>query len=243
MIAFITWKWGTKYGAEDVNRWARGVLRYSHLQARAYCVTDDPDGISPDVAIIHPAYFPDPEVVQRLLCYKDGCYARLFMFSDYFQGMMAAAGISHVICTDLDGVITGDLTTLAPLDGFAIAYGIHVINCRYNGSIVAWRIGKKRRLWHDFRLHVAEAVAWDPGSGPGEGKIYWGTDQSWYWHLREPSDVHLTPAQGIYGYMKPGWPPGGDLPANARAVFFPGARDPRNPQIQAASPWIVEHWR
>lgn len=248
MIAFITWKWGRKYGAADVNRWARSIRRRlaPGTQALLICITDDPIDLDLDLDLMMPVSMddlPDPSRVRGLLGYKDGCYARLVMFSDGFTEMMRIMGVTSVVATDLDCVVTGDLSQIAQTRGFGIAYGIHYLECRYNGSIMTFEPGARPDFWHNFDLELAESVAWG-GTRASPERVYWGTDQSWIWFRQRLEDTPLTPhGHGVYGYMKPGWPPGTGLPENARVVFFPGRRDPRDPHIRAASPWITEHWQ
>jgi len=50
----------------------------------------------------------------------------------------------------------------------------------------------------------------------------------------------VGPADGVYGFHKPGWPKGEALPKNARIVAFPGWRDPVGFRHLD---WVKQHWR
>ncbi len=66
-------------------------------------------------------------------------------------------------------------------------------------------------------------------------------DQGWIWHkLPRAAGWLAGPTSGIYGFKKPGWPPGDNLPADARLVAFPGARDPSQ---FTHLPWVRKYWR
>lgn len=244
-MIFTTWKWGAKYDAEYVYRLSRMLRRYQQGRGPTLvCFTDDPailsgpyrDGVLPlDIGRLGPK-------TAGLLRYSDGCYARLWLFSTEAVDVMDSwFGVSRVINLDLDCVVVDDLEPLitrpVPL---SITHGIHYLDTKYNGSMIVHDLGTRPQVWDEFDIERAERVAWRP-SGPSQ--VYQGTDQSWLWHILGPDVDRLTPADGVYGYTKPGWPRDGALPDNARIVFFPGSRDPGQPATQAASPWIKEFWR
>ena len=48
-VLILCMKWGTLYGARDVNNLARGVRRHLSRPHRFICFTDDPSGLHPGV--------------------------------------------------------------------------------------------------------------------------------------------------------------------------------------------------
>ena len=51
MLTVVCVKWGSKYGAEYVNRLAAGVQRNLTLKHRIVCFTDDREGIDEGIDI------------------------------------------------------------------------------------------------------------------------------------------------------------------------------------------------
>jgi hypothetical protein len=86
-------------------------------------------------------------------------------------------------------------------------------------------------LWDEFSIEKATKIPF----------YEFPDDQGWI-HAMVPKAASWPcgPASGIYAFRKPGWPKDDKLPADARLVCFPGARDPS--QFQHL-PWIREHWR
>lgn len=242
VIVFTTWKWGGKYDASYVNKLAYGVSRNVPFPVGFVCVTTDAAALS--LTRVRPLRIHElPSEVERLTTVDDGCYARLFMFSPVFWDLLdelfPGRRVSRVINLDLDGVITGPLDDImaAPYP-FIIGRDLHMLPI-YNGSIMSVARGAQQNLWADFTISAAQANAHVMTNA---GPTYAGTDQSWIWHKAGPHLPTFGPREGVYGYAKREWPADGSLPANARIVFFPGARDPGQGHIQQRSPWIREHW-
>jgi len=141
--------------------------------------------------------------------------------------------IEELVCVDLDVVITADITDLfddaAP---FKILHGGHFIPTPFNGSLMYLQAGAHPEVWSAFTANAGRRVSRASGK-------YLGTDQTWLAHMIP--DAHgWTFADGVYGFKKPGWPPGDQLPANARIVAFPGSADP---EALTGLDWVREHWR
>lgn len=223
MITFCTWRWGTKYGPEYVDRLYRGVAKHYTAPHRFVTITNQPDTPGDTLPI-------DDE---DLLSVRDGCYARLRMFDPHWQ---AENGIERLVCLDLDLIVVGDLAPLfSRPDHFMILHGGHYNPCPFNGSVMMLDRGARPELWSCFNLDEAERVANADG-------IWRGSDQTWIAHVA-PDAKGWTWRDGVYAYGKPGWPGGNKpddaLPANARIVAFPGKRDPSTVPL----PWVRDNWR
>lgn len=175
-----------------------------------------------DVLISYPA--PDDAYLTEV----PGCFARLRAFDPAWQ---AASGLKgKVLYLDLDLVITGPLDDLFDRpEPFSILQGVNASNpCPYNGSVWMLETGYRPDVWSDFSLEAAAKVPHDA----------FPDDQAWFAH-KLPGAGAFTPADGVYGFQKPGWPRGEALPRNAKIVAFPGWRDPSG---FTHLDWVKEHW-
>lgn len=97
-VLILTMKWGTLYGAGDVNNLARGVRRHLNRPHRFICFTDDPTGLDPQVEA-----FPLPALGLPLGC-GDTRWRKLALFNRNLYGLQGTA-----LFLDLDLVIVGSL--------------------------------------------------------------------------------------------------------------------------------------
>lgn len=197
MLTCLTWRWGTKYGPEYVERLRAGIARNLTMPHRFLCVGDD-----------------IPIEDKDLLAFRDGCYCRLRAFDPEWQ---ARHDIERLVWFDLDMVIVGPLDPLFDRpEPIVVLTGNHFNPCRVNGSVLMLRAGAHADVWRDFDVTTADAIA----NADGRWR---GSDQTWINH-KAPKAAAWTHHDGIYGYEKRGWP--GYLPGNARIVTFNGKRDP-----------------
>ena len=212
MLTVLTWRWGSKYGPEYVDRLRKGVTKHLSMPHRFLCVGED-------------IPIEDP----HLLEVRDGCYARLRMFDPHWQ---VRNGIDRLICLDLDMVVTGPLHPLFDRpDPFMILHGGHFNPCPFNGSVMMINRGARPEVWNDFSIEKAERVA-------TRGGEWRGSDQTWIADVA-PDASGWSWRDGIFAWQKPGWPKGEGLPSTARLVAFPGKVDPS--QLRKV-PWVKEHW-
>src|SRR6185369_11456219 len=149
----VAWRWGHKYGAEYVNRLQAGVARHLKAQHKFICITNDNNGLNCET---WPILRPDLTFV------RDGCYARLHMFSPYWQERF---GIDKLVCLDLDLVITRELDPLFEGDEpFKILHGGHFNPCPFNGSVMMIRRGAHPEIWNDYNTSDAEKNAMADGT-------------------------------------------------------------------------------
>jgi hypothetical protein len=101
-IVFV--KWGTRYGADTINRHVRAIGRHATCDFTVTCITDDfESAYDPRIDLK-----PFPEFVAPFEYLKQGCRLKMAMFA---PGMLKP-GIPAVFC-DLDSMILGDVKRLA----------------------------------------------------------------------------------------------------------------------------------
>ncbi|WP_299360267.1 hypothetical protein [uncultured Paracoccus sp.] len=106
-VLILTMKWGTLYGAEDVNRLARQVRRNLSRPYRFICFTDDSTGIGEGV---EPLPLPD---LGRSLCPGDTRWRKLALFGKDLEVFADATALF----LDLDLVVVDDLSPFFDLQG------------------------------------------------------------------------------------------------------------------------------
>ena len=242
MIRVVCWLWSDpqyrfnylfRYGAEHVNKLYRGVCRNLDMPFEFCCVTDDPTGIDEAVRIIP---------IWDDLAAMGGCYRRLKCFSPEMKDIIG----DRFVSIDLDSVVVGDLTPLFARDDPFIAWRNVDLHTPYCGSMFMMDAGARAEVWHDF----------DPGVSPllGQEKGHIGTDQAWFAARLGPDEKVWTRKDGVLSLRKNIAPHGAlkgraerqgktiGLPEGARIVFFHGASDPSQPEVQRNHSWIADHW-
>lgn len=209
-LLIAAWSWGTKYSHHYVMRLQAGIQR--NLRA-AY-----------QFRIIRATADDAP--------FLDGCFIRLKMFDPRWQKAQGIPQGVRIVCMDLDTVITGPLDPLFEREeDFVILQGVNAANpCPYNGSLWMLRAGYRPDVWLDFSLKAARQVP----------HYRFPDDQAWLAHKLPGAAAYTPHGDGVYGFQKPGWTTGDELPENARIVAFFGSRDPAQFTNLA---WVREHWR
>lgn len=230
MLTVCTWKWGTKFGLDDVAKLARGVRRNLVQPYRFICFSDERfrmDGVED-------AILPSAELTT-----VKGCFARLRMFDPSWQPAWFS---DRLACIDLDTVITGPLDALFDRpEPYLILQGGNASNpCKFNGALQMIRAGAHPEVWRDFSIEAAGKVPF----------YEFPDDQGWIWHkLPNAAGWKCGIDSGVFVFRKPGWPSfdrkmgrdGDELPKGARLVTFSGGRSPQK-EVKHLS-WVRENWR
>jgi hypothetical protein len=92
-------KWGTKYGADYVNRLQRMVARHLSPPFQLVCLSDDPLGLDPAIRVL-----PLPELGCAEPTNTRGKWRKVALWGAQLDGLRGPA-----LFVDLDSVIVGDL--------------------------------------------------------------------------------------------------------------------------------------
>lgn len=235
MLTICTWLWGSAYALSDVEKLLNGLSRHIEQDFYFHCVTDDLAKVSalvgkkqrPGVAVGISNDIWDIELTKI-----KGCFARLRMFDPEWQGTIPLSEGDRLVCVDLDVVITGPLDTLFNRpENFCILLGANASNpCRVNGSLMMLRAGAHPEVWSEFSLDAAAKIP----------AFEFPDDQGWIdVMIPRAAGWEAGPRSGVYSFKKTSWPPGDDLPKDARMVVFPGWR---SPEKFKHLPWVKTHW-
>lgn len=149
-------KWGTKYGAEYVNRLYAMVRRHLSGDFRFICLTDSTEGIRQEVEC-----FPIPDLDIHLAPgQRDGAWKKLTTFESDLHGLKGTA-----LFLDLDVVIIGSLDDFFTQTGdFLIIhdyprfwrFGERIVG---NSSVYRFELGAHSDVLQYFRSHTEEMRA------------------------------------------------------------------------------------
>jgi hypothetical protein len=143
---------------------------------------------------------------------------------------------TRVLSLDLDVVITGSLDALVSRSDDIVLWRNpnwpKPQRAFYQSSVQLFSAGARPQLWADF----------DPKETPKwMNWRFGGREQAWISERLEWNEAHFS---GVYGAGRLGGKGvGSELPPDACIVSFPGAREPSQAEVQAAHPWVKEHYR
>lgn len=233
MLTFVCFKWKksrkgyslpaviNEYTAEHVNTLKKMIAQYYKKRHKFICVTDEPAGIK---ATTLPLWDKCRDL--------GGCFNRLYTFSPDMQPLLG----NRFVCIDLDCVIVGDITPLFDWDDDFIMNSYNPTNGtspdqHYNGGLYMMNAGARRQVWDSFIADPHEARRTIQNSP----ELCIGSDQAWIRLSLGKGEARWGNNDGIYEARQVR----ANLPANARVVFFAGARDPS----QRSYRWVIDHWR
>jgi hypothetical protein len=221
------------------------LKRHLTLPHEVVCVTDMPEGIDSSVRIV--PMWPD-------LCQFGRCYRRLKVFDPAMAEVLGP----RIVSIDLDTVITGNIDHLFDRPEPFVIWGdpSRMQHTPYCGSLFMLDIGYRPDVFIGFDADRAQNLR------KTHGAI--GSDQAWMGHLIKGAPT-WGKADGIYSFRldvqirvpirQRGFVAGrqqfaprpafrnGDLPENARVVFFHGAEDPSQTHLHVQHKWIAANWR
>ena len=233
-------KWGTVYGAHDVNVLRAMVARHLQVPHRFVCLTEYPEGIDATVEC-------RPLPTMRLPADPDvhGGWRKLGVLSKAYGDLPGP-----VLFLDLDVVVTGDLAPFLTHPG-----RLCIIK---NWTTPFQRIGNSSvfRFAPGAEADVLAAFEHDPDAAIA------GVDNEQIFLSRHAAELTWWPKDWVRSYkfhcQWPGpltrfWP--ARLPRGARILAFHGKpkpdeaiagswQDKRGRRVHAApAPWPAEHWR
>jgi len=237
MLQIVCWKWAPEkeskhfakragFSARHVNVLHASLKRFLSIPHKLICVTDDHEGIRPEVEILGiDGYF---KAFREL----GGCYRRLRAFDKV--GILGTKFIS----IDLDVVICGNLDKIFGFpEDFKIWEDSFKRRTPYCGGLWGMETGAREIVWKEFSTRPDTLIR----DARERGLI--GTDQAIISHLLHPKEATWTIADGIYNFNTQIRTNGKALPSNVKLIFFNGKYDPSQPDLQARYQWIKELWR
>ncbi len=138
-LNIVCYKWGSLYNSNDVNVLYNMVCRNLSKKFRFFCVTDNGEGVNPEVNIVD---LPRSDL--------PGNSPKLWTFSENFLGLENG---DLVVSLDIDIVIVGNIDFLAdnPECNFVIAkHRASKAKVRGHGAVYRLRVGSHTEIWNDF---------------------------------------------------------------------------------------------
>ena len=231
-------KWGTKYGPEYVNKLYAMVKRHLSLDFQMVCLTDNPEGIRPEVLCL-----PIPPLNLPAGIPERG-WTKLVTFSANLHGLQGTA-----LFLDVDVVVVGSL------DDFFHQPGEFLIIHDYkrpwritgNSSVYRFELGAHPEVLSEFRMNFdrirrqfRNEQAYLSDALHRQGKLsYWPA--AWCPSFK----YHSIPRWPSNYWQEP------SVPKDARVVIFHGECNPpdalqgkRNRRFRYIRParWVGRHW-
>lgn len=236
MLGVVCWKWKparayrSAFGPETVNILKQMIKRHYNKPHTFICVTDDPDGLDPDIKVI-PLWDEHKDVPNPNGIDNPSCYRRLRMFGPDAEKLFGKRFVS----LDLDTVVTGNLSPLWDVPDDCKFWGDTSPGTHYNGSMMLLTAGARPKVWSEFNPERS------PGIAKGAGQF--GSDQGWISYCLGKGEKKWSVDDGVFSYrihirnrrFR-------SLPDTARIVMFHGASDPWSDNV-IELPWVKENWR
>lgn len=237
MLTVCCWKWKppatyrSQFGAGHVNILRNMVARHYKKPHEFVCVTDDPEGIDPDIRIV-PLWDEFAEIPSPHGKGNPSCYRRLRAFAPDMAEILGP----RFVWLDLDCVIVRDLSPLFDRPEPFISWGDTNPRNSVNGSMIMMDAGARREVYDDFDPKFSPSLTLRLG--------HHGSDQAWISHKVGNKEPRWGVKDGVYSYRMHLRPPRGSgaLPQNARVVFFHGAHDPWGPECQRLA-WVRANYQ
>lgn len=231
-LSIVTFKWKpfkgyrSSFGPETVNVLKRMIDRHYPDPHRVICVTDDPNGIDPDVEIV-PLWDDFADVPSPHGGKNPSCYRRLKAYAPESADLFGP----RFVVMDLDCVITGDMRPVwnRPEDFVIWGDTNPQPGSHYNGGMVLMNAGARKQVYEKF----------NPKTSPQESMAArcWGSDQGWISYCLGPGEKKWKRDDGVYSWRNHLERHGRALPENARIVMFHGSTDPWSADVADVG-WI-----
>lgn len=234
-LPIVTFKWAghIPYSDDDVRIWANQWGRHMRGAFELLCITDTPDETARAAGI------------KTLPMWRDAFefgrdWHRLRLFAEEMADMIGP----RFVVSDLDTLVLPGVHELVAGDEPFKAWR-DPNRDQYCTALFMMDAGAFPHVWRDFDRAAALRLR--------ESGLYGGYDQAWISYVL-PGQPRWTAADGVLSFRKDllgnrslyelgGQTPQLVPPPGARLVNFHGQYKPRDPAVQAAFPWIAEHYR
>ena len=227
-------KHGTKYSSDYVNVLHKMVKRNCTLDFEMVCLTDNSQGINPDITIL-----PLPKELT-------GWWCKPYMFSSN----LPLTG--KVLYMDLDVVISNNVDKLFEFtDGWAtirdFTRKMRPTWRKYNSSVVLFEAGSLSQFWDDFvndqkkhqrKFHGDQDWLYDVAERLNNPAKLFPDNwiMSWKWEIRQSKDLNYKMPKGkrtlrTVENVKP--------PKDCSICVFHGDPNPEH----CEDPWVKENWK
>lgn len=232
MLSVVVWKWKANseyrqvYTADHVNRFRGMLSRNLTLPHRLVCVSDDFEGLNPDIIQVPIWDFPKVEIKGN----KPNCYRRLRMYSKEAREILG----ERILSIDLDCVIVANIDSLVDRSEDFVAWNKGGVP--YQGGMILHTPGTRTFLWDEFDPVESRAL--------GKAKGYCGSDQAWVSARLPAGEAVWTAKDGVLSYKASirsnvHHAKTGELPPGTKIVFFHGNPKP----WELRDRFVREHWR
>ena len=223
-------KWGNKYVAKYANVLKNMVARHTTVPYKFHCLTDDANGLDPEINAIK---LPTDPWIKTW-------WSKLWMFSPEMplQGNM--------LYFDLDVVIFDNIDALFSHHGkFNIIRDFN--RCRVkdwklsNSSVMRWQTGTMNHLWTEFKEKPSQVMQQNHGDQDwitkrAKDDITWFPDEwirSYKWEMVGLKDTKLLTKDGKSFFRTPA-----KIEPGNRVAVFHGLPNPMN----CADKFVEDNW-
>jgi len=241
-IHIVCLKWGTKYPAEYVNRLYRMTNKHLSLPFTFHCLTENTDGIDPNINILPLELEPGLK----------GWWYKLQLFKPDFYSLRG-----QVMFMDLDVVIINNIDELFTFeaDKFVIIKD-QKPGLIYNSSVFRFELGSRTHVWESFltdKYNIMDRMHGDQDwiSETINDAVLW--PKNWVVSFKKECNARNKRSYGRLGEKlreKGFLQPKGEAtpPKGAKMVYFHGKPDPDDVADSSygmwkIAPWIKEHWK
>jgi hypothetical protein len=247
LITVCLWHWGNRYGAEHLQKMQSMLARHLSLPHRITCITDRPEDV--------PAGMGTFDVKHTVSKGDFNCIRRMWLYAGRLKDRPWPGDLGdRLLQLDLDVVLTGSLDSIVDRPEPLVIWKSESTKkpnrphgWAYNATVLLLTPGARADVWTRYRANPrlverdANVAGWD---------VKCNSDQAIATYLLKDGPVaSWTAEDGIHSYRAFAGPDGNrdrGLPDGCRIVSFHGRRGKRHPgskELQAKSPWIVEHWQ
>ncbi len=225
-------KWGNKYISKYANVLNNMVKRHTTVPYKFHCLTDDPNGLDPEINVIN---LPKEPWIRTW-------WSKLWMFSPE----MPLKG--NMLFFDLDVVIFDNIDPLFSYNTGKFNIIRDFNRCRVkdwkqsNSSCMGWKAGTMDHLYNNFVKNHQRIMQQNWGDQDwimkeGKDDINWWPDEwirSYKWEMIGLKDTKLLTKDGKSYFRKPV-----DINAGNRVAVFHGKPNP----MECADEWVIKHWK